>query len=276
MKIALTGASGLVGSRIIELLSPQFEFISLSQKDVDITVPEQVEPVLESLSYDLFLHLAAYTDVDGAEKNTELARAVNVDGTRNLFDATQKAHKPFIYISTDFVFSGTHPPYDELSIPNPISVYGKTKYEGEQLVKDKAMIVRFAYPYRAHCPEKKDFATRLRELMLSGTELNMVEDAAMTPTFIDDIAYALSYLFTHFTPEIFHLVGSSSLSPYEAANTIAQVFDITNARIRPASYKEFFAGHAQRPQYATITSNKNTFHPMKSFEDGMKEVQLQL
>ncbi|MCR4326113.1 MAG: NAD(P)-dependent oxidoreductase [Candidatus Roizmanbacteria bacterium] len=276
MKIALTGASGLVGSRIVELLSPQFEFIPLSQKDVDITAPEQVEPVLESLSYDLFLHLAAYTDVDGAEKEPERAHVVNVDGTRNLFDATQKTHKPFIYISTDFVFSGTHPPYDELSVPNPISVYGKTKHEGEQLVKDKAMIVRFAYPYRAHCPEKKDFATRLRELMLSGQELTMVTDAAMTPTFIDDIAHSLSYLFTHFSPEIFHIVGSSSLSPYEAGITIAQVFDIKNARIHPTSYASFFAGHALRPQYATITSTKNTFHPMKSFEEGMREVQLQL
>ena len=276
MKVALTGASGLVGSRIVELLSPQFEFIPLSQKDVDITVPEQVEPLLESLSYDLFLHLAAYTDVDGAEKNQKLAHVVNVDGTRNLFDATQKAHKPFIYISTDFVFSGTHPPYDEASIPQPISVYGKTKYEGERLVKNKAMIVRFAYPYRAHCAEKKDFATRLRELMISGRELCMVEDAAMTPTFIDDIAHSLAYLFTHFSPEIFHLVGSSSLSPYEAANTIAQVFDIRNARIRPTSYTKFFANKAPRPQYATITSTKNTFHPMKSFEDGMMEVRLQL
>ncbi|PJE63744.1 hypothetical protein COU89_01685 [Candidatus Roizmanbacteria bacterium CG10_big_fil_rev_8_21_14_0_10_45_7] len=276
MKIALTGASGLVGSRITELLSSHFEFISLPQEDVDITAKDSVERALEMLSYDLFLHLAAYTDVDKAEKNSGLAYAVNVDGTRNLFEATQKAKKPFIYISTDFVFSGTNPVYDEASTPEPISVYGKTKYEGEQLVKDRAMIVRFSYPYRAHCPEKKDFATRVRELMLAGKELSMVEDETMTPTFIDDIAYSLKHLFTHFSPEVFHIVGSSSMSPYEAGKTIARVFDIKDAHIRPVSYKEFFAGHAPRPQYATLKSTKNTFHTMKNFEDGMREVGLQL
>lgn len=276
MRIALSGASGLVGSRIVELLSPEFDFVSISQEEVDITNRAQTSEALKKTSYDLFLHLAAYTNVDGAEKEREKAQTINVEGTRNVYDAVQQAGKPFIYISTDFVFSGNNPPYNESSIPHPISFYGTTKYEAEQLVKDNAMIVRFAYPYRAHYELKKDFVAQIHELLTKGEEVRMVTDSSMAPTFIDDIAHALGYLFTHFSPDIFHIVGTTSLSPFEAGTTIARVFGIPHTRITPISYEEYFSGRAKRPQYAQIISAKNTFCPMKSFEEGLREIQLQL
>ena len=137
MKIALTGASGLVGSRIVELLNNDFEFISLSSNDFDIRNQDQVNKVLKDINFDMFLHLAAYTNVDGAEIDSTEAYAMNVKGTENIFNAVQNKGKKMIYMSTDLVFDGKNPPYDENSTENPISKYGETKYQGEQVLKDE-------------------------------------------------------------------------------------------------------------------------------------------
>ena len=142
VKVALTGADGLVGSRIIELLNEDFEFIPVPQSQVDITDSRRVNEVIGKLDFDIFLHLAAYTNVPKAETEKDLVYKINRDGTKNVFEAVAKKDKNFIYISTDFVFDGKNPPYSEGSKPNPISVYAASKYEGEKIIKDKGMIVR--------------------------------------------------------------------------------------------------------------------------------------
>ena len=150
LRIALTGADGLVGSRIVELLNRDFEFIPLPQAKMDITNSTQVNDILNNIDFDIFLHLAAYTNVAGAETNKELCFKVNVEGTKNVFNAVLFKGKKFIYISTDFVFDGKNPPYFEDSTTNPQGVYADSKYQGELVVKNKAMIVRISYPYRAN------------------------------------------------------------------------------------------------------------------------------
>ena len=138
LRISLTGASGLVGSRIIELLQNDFIFLPISQEQMDITDKNKVTEIINSLDFDIFLHLAAYTNVDSAETNKELAYKINVEGTKNIFEAVQNKNKKFIYISTGFVFDGVNPPYNENSFPNPQSVYAKTKFQGEKIIKKKA------------------------------------------------------------------------------------------------------------------------------------------
>ncbi|PIQ73761.1 hypothetical protein COV58_00810, partial [Candidatus Roizmanbacteria bacterium CG11_big_fil_rev_8_21_14_0_20_36_8] len=136
-----------------------------------------------------------------------------------------------IYLSTDFVFDGKLPPYDELSTPHPIGYYGQTKFEGEEIVKDKAMIVRISYPYNSNVilseaknPRKSDFAQKISQLLSDGKELKMVTDAAMTPTNIDDIALGLKYLMNNFKPEIYHLVGKKTYTPFEIGKMIAKAY----------------------------------------------------
>lgn len=272
MRVVITGSSGLVGSRIIELLDKDIEFIPLSQQSVDITKRNDVASFLHSYEYDALLHLAAYTNVDQAEKEPDLAYAINVNGTQNLFEANRK--KPFIYISTGFVFSGNDAPYDESSIPNPISVYGKTKYEGEKIVSKEGAIVRIEYPYRTTWNGKKDFVARIHELLASGKVITGITDSMFTPTYIDDIAYGLLYILKHYSPEIFHLVGSSSLSPYNAALRIATSFQLPKTLVQPTTYEKYFSGKAQRPRNATIISKKSAYYPMKSFDEGLRELQI--
>lgn len=276
MKIALTGANGLVGSRIVELLRDSFEFVPFSQESMDITNRDAVHSTLSSTRFDLLLHLAAYTNVAGAETNEEIAHKINVVGTQNVFEVTQSLQRKFIYISTDFVFDGEHPPYDELSIPHPLSVYAKTKYEGEKFIRNNAMIVRIAYPYRAQFAEKKDFFRTFKWLIEQKKQINMIADSLMTPTFIDDIASGLKYLMTNYSPEVYHLVGKESLSPYDACLKIAKTFDLDSSLIGKTTLAEYIVGKAPLPRLAKIVSKKNTFTQMSSFEEGLLRIKEQL
>lgn len=280
LKIALTGADGLVGSRIIELLKNDFEFIPLPQRSMDITDQTQVDNALKDLDFDIFFHLAAYTNVPGAETNKELCFKINRDGTKNVFEAVKKKQKKFIYVSTDFIFNGTTPPYDEDSTPNPIGVYAQSKYEGEKILNPpaggQAMIVRIAYPYRANFEIKKDFFRTFKFYLENNKPLSMITDSLMTPTFIDDIAYGLKYLFNNYKPEIYHLVGSESISPYDAAVKIAETFGLDRSLVGKTTYEEYVKGKARLPQFATIKSTKNIFWKMKTFSEGLAEVAKQL
>jgi dTDP-4-dehydrorhamnose reductase len=272
LKIALTGASGLVGSRIVELLNNDFTFISLPQNQMDITDREAVVRKVINTDFDIFLHLAGYTNVDNAEKEKRVAFKINRDGTKNVHDAVRKKGKKFIYISTDFVFDGKNPPYFEDSKPNPISLYGLSKYEGEKVLDERAMIVRISYPYRKSFELKKDFVQTIRGLLEKGKPLAMVTDSLMTPTFIDDIAFALKYLFINFSEGVFHINGADSLSPYEAGKIIAKTCGLDQTLILPTTYEAYFQGKAFRSQYSDMKSKKNNFYRMKSFAEGLGEL----
>lgn len=274
--VFITGGSGLIGSRIQELLGNEYTFIAPSSAELDITDSEAVQAFVQENTFDYCLHGAAYTNVDGAEQNKEEAYAMNVNGTKNVFDATRTLGKPFLLLSTDFVFDGKNPPYDESSSPNPISVYGASKYEAEKVVGTEGMILRIAYPYRAAFEKKKDFVRTLKWLLEEGKELHLIEDSTFTPTFIDDIALALKTILPQYEPGIVHLTGSQSLSVYEAGLAIARTFGLDQSLIHTTTYAAFFEGKAQRPQFSEITSHKNTFYPMKSFEEGLAEMKKQL
>ncbi|MBP6993756.1 NAD(P)-dependent oxidoreductase [Candidatus Woesebacteria bacterium] len=282
-KILITGSTGLIGTRITEMLSEKYDFIPLLQSEIDITNKMAVNARLASTEFDFLLHLAAYTNVDGAESNKELCTSINVEGTRNLFEVCQDKGKKMIHISTDFVFDGRAkidsgvgaeapretPCYTENSLPNPISHYGLTKYQAEQVVQDNAMIVRLSYPYRKEFAGKRDFVRTIRYLLEQGKTIQMVTDSLITPTFIDDIVMGLGYLIEHYSPNIFHLVGADSMSPFEAGQLIARIFELDEKLIQPTTYAEYFKGKALRPQWARIVNTKEEI-VMSTFSDGLK------
>lgn len=272
IKIALTGSTGLIGSRIVELLKEKFEFIPILQNEVDITDKISVQNKINLIEFDVFLHLAAFTNVDTAETQKELAYSVNVLGTKNVYDSVTDKNKKFIYISTDFVFDGTKPPYYENSISNPLSYYAQTKLKGEKIMLNKAMIVRLAYPYRAIFEPKKDFVRAIITALKDQKTIQMITDSTITPTFVDDIAYSFEYLFNNYSPETFHIVGSDSLSPYDAGLKIAKIFNLDQSLVVPITYNEYYKNKAKRPQFSEIKSKNNIFYKMKTFEEGLTEV----
>jgi dTDP-4-dehydrorhamnose reductase len=271
-----TGLDGMIGSRVQELLKEDFDFIHIPQKEMDISNIDTVENKLKSLEFDLFVHFAAFTNVDLCETEKDLAWKVNVEGTKNVFETVKKMGKRMIHISTDFVFDGQNAPYFEDSTPNPISYYGKTKYEAEKIVKDKAMIVRLSFPYRANFKLKKDIVRNIIDLLNQHKSIKGVTDSMITLTFIDDIAYALKYLFNHYSYNIYNIVGVDSLTPYDMIIKICDVFNLDKSLVSKITYEEFYKGKAQRPKNSVIKTKNNDFYKMKTFDEGLAEMKKQI
>jgi dTDP-4-dehydrorhamnose reductase len=285
MKILCTGLNGLVGSRIYELIGDSYEFISVSRSTgVDITDKEQITAAIASHKPDVILHLAAITDVDGCEKEKDLGEEsvcwkTNVLGTEYIAHAAQQIHAKLIYISTDFVFDGENPPpggYTEEDTPRPVDWYAHTKYEGEkrvQAISSPWLILRIASPYRKAF-EKKDFFRAILGRLEAGDEVKAVTDCWICPTYIDDIARAVSLLIEKNQTGIFHVVGSEAVTPYVAAHTIARVYNVDDSLITPISHEEFFKNRAPRSFKSIVNNDKigRLGVDMKTFTEGLEDI----
>ncbi|GIW64014.1 MAG: NAD(P)-dependent oxidoreductase [Patescibacteria group bacterium] len=267
-KVLITGSTGLVGSRIATLWQDKFQLITPKYEDgFDITEKDSLNKILDGLQFDFVLHLAAYTNVDKAEEERELCYNINVVGVRNLFEVCQKKKAGFIYASTAFVFPGklSENPYTEKSIPDPLGFYGKSKWAGEEIVKGKAAIARFDYPYRFDNFSKKDIFRTIKELLENKVKLKAVEDMKFNPTFIDDIARGLEELINEFSPGIYHLVGKD-YTPYDAFRLICKYYDLDLSLVEPISFFEFYQNKAPRPQYNALKQS-NLKTRFRSFEE---------
>lgn len=276
------GLSGLIGTRIQDLLSDSFQFFPFStEQGLDITDRESLEVIADHEGPTVLL-LAAKADVDGCEADKVLgeeggAWKINVKGVENVIDACKRNNKKLVYVSTDFVFNGEDTPesgYSEESVPDPINWYGRTKYEGELRVKNSGLehaIVRPAYPYRKDFEMKKDFFRAIRDRLVSGQEVKAVTDHYLNPTFIDDFARGLRVIFEQDLTDIYHIVGTGSISPFEAANIIAEKFDLDKSLISPTTRAEYFLGKAPRPFKLSMNNDKITKLGVKmhNFSEGL-------
>lgn len=286
MKMFTIGGSGLVGSRIIELLQDTYDITDLSiSKGVDITDPSTLDIIKNDTEHQVVLQFAAKADVDGCEKDRELgeegpAFKINVTGTQHVAEACKIGKKKMIYISTDFVFDGKNPPnggYTEEDVPLPLGWYAETKEKGEEVVKKAGipyLILRIAYPYRKEFEAKKDFVRAVADRLAQGLPVKAITDHTFTPTFIDDIAEAIDILLQHDSVGIYHVVGSQSLSPHEASLMIAKTFGYDQSLIGTTTREEFFAGRAPRPFDLTLNNDKikQLGVTMKTFQEGLQEM----
>jgi dTDP-4-dehydrorhamnose reductase len=257
-----TGLSGLVGSRIVEL-NPQYQFTDLSlDTGYDILKPESIEKVFAENPAEIVLHLAAFTDTNAAwdQKGDKsgLCYRLNVVGTQNIANLCKKYGKHLIHISTDFVFDGTKEKYFETDIPNPIDWYGQTKYEAEKIATG-ATIVRIAYPYRSNFPSKTDLVRKIKSKLENHETLNLFSDQITTPTFIDDIAKGLALIIDKKPIGIYHLVGSSSQSPYDMALLIAKTFDLDSSLIKASSLTDYLKTPDARPYAPNLALSNQKF-----------------
>lgn len=288
-KILGTGLTGLVGSRIVELLKDTYEFENLSfESGIDITNKEQVQKAIIASPAGVVLHLAAKADVDGCEKDKPLGKdgdawRINVEGTRNIVEACKRDNKRIIYISTDFVFDGENPPaggYTEEDTPNPINWYAVTKHEGEKVVQGSGLpclICRLAFPYRANFPLKKDLVRAIIDKLTNGEKLAMVTDEVITPTFIDDVAIAINGLIQKQATGIYHVVGSSSHTPVEIGHLIAQVFSLDQSLVSKTTREAYFSGRAARPWKLALKNDKlrKLGVKMSTLKEGLEKIKSQ-
>ncbi len=289
MKILGTGLTGLIGSRIIELLSSDYTFENVSRSTgVDITNSDQVRRAIGSSDCDVVLHLAAFTNVKEAELEKEKGEAsevwkINVTGTKNIVKACNETGKKLIYASTDLVFDGENTPedgYREGDKENPLNWYAKTKYEGELRVRDAKspwIVIRPAYPFRASYT-KNDFVRLFIQKLENNEPLTLLADRIVTPTFIDDIAEALSILLSQECTGIYHTVGSTMLSIYEAAEVICDIFNLDKSLLSKTTRKEFLVNRPPEPFNSGLNNAKirGLGAHMRTFAEGVQEIKSQV
>jgi dTDP-4-dehydrorhamnose reductase len=268
IKILATGATGLVGSRFVEMFSDKYEVANMDlTTGVDITKEETFKPFFDSHpDAKALIHLAAFTDTNKAFAETDdkngICYKVNVEGTKNIARICKERGIHLIHVSTDFVFDGKkETAYLEDDSVSPIEWYGSTKAMAEEVVKSSEAsysIVRLSYPYRANYDLKPDIIKKIRAGLESGKLYPQFQDTLITPTLIDDIARAFDKLIEQKPQGIFHAVGSDALSPYELAKKVATAYGFDPSVVKEGSLTEYLKT-AQRPfARKVIMSNEKT------------------
>lgn len=192
MNILVTGANGQVGRELVRCgAEAGIDVVALARADLDITDREAVRRTVEQAAPDAVVNAAAYTAVDRAESEPEAAFAVNRDGAAHCAAACADAGIPLVHISTDYVFDGTKgEPYTETDAPNPLGVYGASKWAGEEAVRDRLdahVILRTSWVFSAH---GSNFVKTMLRLSREREELRVVADQRGNPTAAADIARA--------------------------------------------------------------------------------------
>ncbi|HUV42573.1 MAG TPA: NAD(P)-dependent oxidoreductase [Patescibacteria group bacterium] len=291
-KVLGTGLSGLVGSRIVELLGKKFDFQNLDlTTNIDITDKDQLEKIIGSSQADSLIHLAAFTDVNQAWEQRGDKKGpcyqINVVGTRNLAQLCQQYNKYLIHFSTDFIFDGKKKTaYKETDKPQPIEWYGQTKYWAEEEIKkltNNFCILRIAFPYRAKFEPKIDLIRRMIKGFEEKSLYPMFADQITTPTFIDDIAFGLEKILESKPKGVFHLVSSSFQSPYDLALEIADVFGFDKKLVKKGSLAEYQKKQSKsdRPWHKFLGLSNEKIEKelgikMKTLREGLEKMKIQL
>lgn len=281
MKYLITGGGGQLGFDVKrELLKrggvAETDIATPRSKELDITDAEAVENYVENLHPDVIFHCAAYTNVDGAESDEENCRKVNVDGTRNLTTAAKKVDAKILYVSTDYVFDGESPkPYEIDAVPNPRSVYGKTKYEGEIAIKayPKHFIVRTAWVFGIN---GRNFVKTMLKVARGREEVSVVDDQFGSPTYTVDLAKFLVDLAESDKYGTYHATNEGFCSWAEFTEEIYRNagVDTKVKHVSTAEYAEI-AGHpqAKRPHYSKLSKDcieDNSFIRLPSWQDATR------
>jgi dTDP-4-dehydrorhamnose reductase len=265
MKVLITGGSGLLGAKLREIFEENkydvyvlFHNKSITGKNyfqIDITQKDDVFRVLKKVSPDVVVHTAAYTNVDECEKDKDTAFAVNVQGTKNVANATEKLHAKFVYISTDYVFNGNKGRYKEEDTTDPIDYYGITKLEGEKSVTNVCSDFVIARPSVIYGAGKKNFVTWAIDMLKNKKNFNIVNDQYVSPTFNVDLAKQLVALIDQDETGIFHTAGGERISRYDFVKNIADIFHFEKTFINPIKMDDM-NWIARRPKDSSLDVSK--------------------
>ena len=262
MRILVFGKFGQVGSSLMQLLGTQHEVNGLDQGELDLIQTDQIEATILAYQPDWVINASAYTAVDRAESEAELANAINHLAPAAMAKACAKLNCGLLHYSTDYVFDGSgHRPYVETDAPNPQSVYGETKLAGEQAVMREypnAIILRTAWVY---AKEGANFVNTMLRLADERDELGVVSDQFGSPTLAYDLAVASVSIVENTKLDdlsevagIYHATGSGMTSWFEFAR---EIFSLANKSVKlNAISTEDYPTPAPRPHYSVLSNEK--------------------
>ena len=259
MNILITGCNGQLGNemQLLEKQYPQHSWFNTDVQELDITDQEAINQFVQENQIDGIVNCAAYTAVDKAESDRQLATSLNAVAPAYLAAAVEERRGWFIQISTDYVFNGTnHKPYVENDTPCPDSVYGSTKLAGElaaQKFCNRTMIIRTAWLYSTF---GNNFVKTMIRLGKEKKQLGVIFDQIGTPTYARDLATAImTAIDKGIQPGVYHFSNEGVISWYDFAKAIHRLAGITTCHVRPLHTKEY-PTPARRPAYSVLDKTK--------------------
>ncbi len=245
-RMLVTGANGMVGHYVENI----FKDMDLVLTDInhcnvtlDVTNPKEVQEAFLSFKPNVVLHLAAATDVDRCERDQDYAFHINIDGTRLVAEACKKHHATLIYVSTGAIFDGlSEKPYSEDDLPNPVTAYGKSKWEGEKCVSqllDKYFIVRAGWMMGGGKKDKK-FVGKIAQKILNGEKhFKIVNDKYGSPTYAKDLVLTIRHILNREPYGIYHAVNGFGCTRYDVALEMKSILKAHDVEIEPVGSDEF-------------------------------------
>ncbi len=274
MRIGIVGANGLLGRALVSFLKDKCKLFVFSKEELDITKLSSIEGRLGLVEINALVNCAAYTDVDGCEDNEKLAYEVNGIGPGNLARFSFSRKIKLVHISTDYIFDGNKKnPYKETDEPNPLSIYAKSKLEGEKRVienTDDYIILRVSWLFG---PYKKSFVSWVIDKLNKDEKIYVVEDQIGAPTYTIDLAKAIIRLLEINYKGIIHYRNDGECSREEQARHIAKLSNLNEELLIPAKASEIYR-KARRPSYSVLDTSlyqEITKEKIRSWKDAIKE-----
>lgn len=259
MNILITGCNGQLGREMqrLEKQMKEHKWWNTDVEELDITDQKAIEEFVTTHEIDGIVNCAAYTAVDKAEENKQLATALNAEAPAYLAAAIGKRKGWIIQISTDYVFDGTqHTPYTETDTPCPNSVYGATKLAGEVAVRQicpEHVIIRTAWLYSVH---GHNFVKTMIKLGKEKSELGVIFDQIGTPTYAGDLAETIMTIIKKgIVPGTYHYSNEGVISWYDFTKAIHRLADITTCHVKPLHTADYPTA-AKRPHYSVLDKTK--------------------
>lgn len=297
MKVLITGANGLLGQKLVGLfVKERVDFIATSKgpcridylstpfeyQSLDITNKDEVDRVISTYKPDTVIHTAAMTNVDQCENEQEACRLLNVDATANIIAACEANGAFLVHLSTDFVFDGEDGPYKEEDRPNPVSFYGQSKLDAENLVMSSRCewaIARTVLVYGiTPGMSRSNIILWVKENLENGNPLNIVDDQWRTPTLAEDLAMGCYLIAKKRAQGIFNISGEEMLTPYQMAMKAAQYFNLDQSLISKVDASTF-SQPAKRPPKTGFVIDKAKeilgFNP-SGFDQGIRFLDQQI
>jgi dTDP-4-dehydrorhamnose reductase len=237
MKILVTGAAGMLGRDLVAELAPRHQTVAADLADCDLTNAEATRELLRRAEPDWVINCAAYTKVDQAEAEPDQAFAANVTAVRNLALACKDEYSLLLHLSTDYVFDGAlSEPYLPVDEPNPQNVYGRTKLQGEQTVRDifgeDAAVIRTAWLYGPHSP---NFVESILRQIDAARPLSVVNDQIGSPTYTAHLAAALRAAVESDLRGTHHVTNGGCCSWFDFAAAICELIGRRDYPLAPIS-----------------------------------------
>jgi len=296
MKILVTGCNGLLGQKLVELISskPDHHLIATAKSKLipimprgefhllDITKPLEVDAIISKTKPEVVIHTAAMTQVDQCETERETCWLTNVEAVRYLVEACKKNKVHLVHVSTDFIFDGSHGPLDENEKPNPLSYYGESKLAAEVVIQKSDIdwaIVRTVLVYGiTQDMSRSNIVLWVKKSLEDKKIINVVNDQWRTPTLAEDLAMGCFLAASIKTKGIYNVSGEQMMTPYDIAIATADYFKLDKSLVKQTDSTKF-TQPAKRPAktgFIIEKAKRELGYQPHSFIEGLSLVSRQI